>query len=103
MTLHTHVLADGWVEGRDYIENSVMYYDGKPRTQHRNLQRFQELLQERLTQAMASANGPTELQTDTIAAIAHAMRHSVATLPAVTYPQAAIEPAARSRPAYMPY
>ena len=102
MTLHTHVLSDGRVEGRNYIVPSVLYYEGKPRTQQRNLQRFQEILQQRLTQAMESTSGPTELQTDTIVAIAQAMRQSVATLPAITL-QEATEPADRLRPVYMPY
>ena len=97
ITLHTHVKQDGKVEGRHHMENDVMYYDGRPKTQQRNLQRFQNVLQDRLTNAISSASGPTELQTDTIAAIAHAMRHSVATLPDITYSHGV------SEPAYRPY
>ena len=81
---------------------TVLYYRGKPITQQRNLQRFQDVLQQRLMQAMESTSGPADLQTDTIVAIAQAMRQSVATLPAITL-QEATEPADRLRPVYMPY
>ena len=106
LTIHTHVLSDGRIEGRDYIVPTVLYYKGRPISQQRNMQRFQDVLQQRLMEAMESTSFPADLQTDTIVAIAQAMRQSIATLPAITL-QEAMEPEDRLQPGggalYSPY
>ena len=107
LTLHTYVHPDGRVEGKDYIVDGVLHYEGIAKTRERNQQRFQYLLQERLTRAFSSADIAPELQNASITAIADTIRDRAATRPAIAeqaqYQQPGRVPTPSAEAAHRPY